>query len=222
VRPAWVTLALFLALPAPAALAADPLWSVRASASGTYSLDYGDDGDAIDGQGSGSWRWAMKALADGPKLDTSVAVFRMSAEETSDVVAGGTPSCRPAPAFQLGWVRDWRVGLFLSTSGGFQVSHPFFDRLDGCHVGAHGMTLYDGASPADTPVPRRAFRPRSTRRFERTWTQEISLPPGHESGTPHGFLANGTLTIRARRISKRGAAVLRARLRRVPRTPPSS
>lgn len=218
-RRTGIALAVLLATSASAAAqAADPLWSVRASASGSYGLDYGDDGDSIDGQGSGSWRWEMRALADGRSIDTSLAVFRMTVEEISDIVVGGsTPSCRPRAGTTIEWVRDRRVGLYLSTSGGFQVNHPFFDRLDGCHVGAHGMTLYDGASPADTTVPRWAFRPRRDRTFARTWTQEIALDPTHESGTPHSFSASGKLTIRLKRLTKRGASALKARLRRIPR-----
>jgi hypothetical protein len=97
------------------------------------------------------------------------------------------------------------------------VNHPFFDRLAGCHVGAHGMTFYDGASPAETPRGR--FRPRRHRTFVRTWTQEIALDPTHESGTPHSFFASGRLTIRLKRIGPRAARALEARLRAVPRAP---
>jgi hypothetical protein len=129
------------------------------------------------------------------------------------------PSCRPPAGFTLGWVRDSRVGLFLSSrSRGFRVTHPFVDRLQGCHVGAHGMTIYDGASPADTRIPRGAFRPRRDRAFSRSWTQEIALPEGHEGGPPHAFLSTGTLTIRVKRLGPRAAKRLRTRLRAVPRS----
>ncbi len=220
-RPLVIALGM-LALAAPASHAAspDPLWSVRAVAAGTYTLDYGDDGDAIDGQGTGSWRWEMKALAGGLKIDTGTAIFRMTVEEASDIlVAGQSPECRPPAGSSIGWVRNSRVGLFLSTSGGFQVNHPFFDRVEGCHVGAHGMSLYDGASPADTRMPRGTFRPRRHREFKRTWTQAIALDRTHESGTPHSFAAQGTITIRVKRITRRAARTLGARLRAVPRAP---
>lgn len=208
----------FAALCAPAAAAAadPPLWGVNVVAAGTYSLDYGDDGDAIDGQGSGRWDWTMKAVADGLSLDTGTAIFRMKLEEGSDIVLEGqTPSCRPPAGAEIAWVRDSRAGLFLSSSGGFQVNHPFFDLFAGCHVGAHGMSLYDGASPAETRVPRAAFRPRRDGFFKRTWTQEIVLDPSHESGTPHSFYARGTITIRLKRLTKPGARILERRLRAV-------
>ena len=220
-RTIWLAVGvLLLALPVPAATAAaDPLWGVRAVASGTYALDYGDDGDAIDGQGTGRWRWEMKAVAEGLSVDTGTAIFRMSVEEASDIVLGQqTPHCRPPAAGAVGWVRDSRVGLYLSSSGGFQVNHPFFDLLAGCHVGAHGMSLYDGASPAETRVPSRAFRARRSRALERSWTQVISLDGTHESGTPHAFLASGAITIRLRRLTKRAARGLELRLRKFPRT----
>jgi hypothetical protein len=208
-----------LAVPgsAGAAVKPDPLWGVRAVAAGTYTLDYGDDGDAIDGQGTGSWRWEMKALAEGLRIDTGTAIFRMSVEEASDIVlAGQSPHCRPSAGSTLGWVRNSRAGLFLSSSGGFQVNHPFFDRLHGCHVGAHGMSLYDGASPADTRVPRGTFRPRRDTEFKRTWTQVIALDRTHESGTPHSFAAQGTITIRAKRMTRRAARAFESRLKAVP------
>lgn len=217
-RRAWLALALVLALPAPAAAATgDPLWRVKAVASGTYLLDHGDDGDAVNGQGSGTWEWEMRALAEGLKLDTGLAIFRMSVTESSDIADdGGSPLCRPPASGSVGWVRDSRAGLFLSTSGGFQVNHPYFDLLGGCHVGAHGMSFYDGAAPDETPVPRRSFRPRRHTTFKRTWTQQIVLDPSHgpASESPHAFRADATLTITAKRISKRAARTLRARLRR--------
>ena len=158
-RRAWLALALLLAVPAPAA--AEPHWGVRAVASGSYGVDYGDDHDSVDGQGSGRWRWELKAVASGLDVDTETAIFRMDVEETSDIVlVGGSPYCRPPASGSVGWVRDSRVGLYLSSSRGFQVDHPFFNLLAGCHVGAHGMSLYDGASPADTRIPRGVFRPR--------------------------------------------------------------
>lgn len=214
-RPVWLALALLLAAPVSAA-AAETHWSVRASASGSYLLNYGDDGDAIDGQADGVWAWEMKAVASGRGIDTGTATFRMQVEEASNMLAGGAPICRPRASGSVGWVRDSRVGLYLSSGGGFQVNHPFFDLLTGCHVGAHGMSLYDGAAPSETPRGR--FRPRRDRRFERTWTQQISLDRTHESGTPHTFLASGGLTITVRRISARAARKLERRLRSTPRT----
>ena len=216
-RGAWLAAAVVLAVPAPAA-AAEPLWGVRAVAAGTYALDYGDDGDAVDGQGTGSWRWEMKALAEGLTVDTGTAIFRMTVEEASDIVlAGQTPYCRPRAGSTIGWVRNSRVGLYLGRRRGFGVNHPFFDRLRGCHVGAHGMSLYDGASQSETRVPRGAFRPRRDDEFKRTWTQVIALDRTHESGPPHAFAAHGTITIRLRRLTPRAARALESRLRAVPR-----
>jgi hypothetical protein len=81
------------------------------------------------------------------------------------------------------------------------------------------MTLYDGASPADTPIARGTFRPRYDRAFTDTWTQEISLDRTHETdaGSAHTFAAEGTITISVRRLSRRSAAAFRARLRSIPR-----
>jgi hypothetical protein len=190
---------------------------VRAVAAGSYSLDYGDDGDAIDGQGTGSWRWEMKAVAEGLEVDTGTAIFRMTVEEASDIVlAGQSPDCRPPAGSTIGWLRSPRVGLYL-TRRGFRVSHPFFGRLQGCHAGAHGMTLYDGASPTDIRIPRGRFRPRRDDEFKRTWTQVIALDRTHESGTPHTFAAQGTITIRLRRLTTRAARTLENRLKAVPR-----
>jgi hypothetical protein len=216
-RPVWIALLLLLSA-APGAAAAEFHWSVRASASGSYTLDYGNEGDAIDGQANGAWAWRMKALASGADLDTETAAFRMQVEEASNIVlAGGSPGCRPRPTGSVGWVRDNRVGLYLSRSKrGFQVDHPYFGLLGGCHVGAHGMTLFDGASPTDTRLPRGAFRSRRDRTFERTWTQRIALDPTHESGTTHSFSASGGLTISARRITARAARSLKLRLRSTP------
>jgi hypothetical protein len=218
-RPVWIALVLLLV--APSAAAAEVHWSVRADASGSYMLHYGDDGDAIDGQADGVWAWQMKAVASGLDVDTGTAIFRMQVEEGSNVVlSDGSPACRPPATGSVGWVRDGRVGLHLARSPrGFQVDHPFFGLLKGCHVGAHGMSLYDGASPSETRIPRGRFRPRRDRSFERTWTQQINLDVTHESGTPHTFLASGGLTITLRHISARQARSLRLRLRRTPRTP---
>src|SRR5918993_555649 len=133
------------------------------------------------------------------------------------VLAGQTPYCRPRAGSTIGWVRNSRVGLYLGRRRGFGVNHPFFDRLRGCHVGAHGMSLYDGASQSETRVPRGAFRPRRDDEFKRTWTQVIALDLTHESGPPHAFAAQGTITIRLRRLTPRAARALESRLRAVPR-----
>jgi hypothetical protein len=116
-------------------------------------------------------------------------------------------------------VRDPSVGLFLA-SGGFRVDHGFFDRLAGCHVGAHGMSLYDGASPADTAIARGSFRPRRDRGFRHTWTQAISLDRTYQPdpARAHTFQAVGTITISVRRLTRRGAAALKGRLRTIPRS----
>src|ERR687894_3258513 len=106
-RPVVIALALLLAAPGPAA--ADLHWSVRASASGSYALDYGTERDAIDGRASGTWEWKLKALASGLDVDAGLAVFRMEVAETSDVVlSDGSPACRPPAAGTVGWVRDRR------------------------------------------------------------------------------------------------------------------
>jgi hypothetical protein len=219
-RPVLIALAAALALPAAAA-AAEPQWRVHAEASGSYRLYYGNERDAIDGSAEGVWAWEMKAVASGTDIDTSTAIFRMEVEEGSNIVlSDGPPACRPPETGSVGWVRDGRVGLHLARSPrGFQVDHPFFDLLAGCHVGAHGMSLYDGASPAETRVGRQEFRPRADRAFERTWTQEINLDATHESGPPHTFSATGGLTISVKRISARAARALRLKLRSTPRTP---
>jgi len=219
-RPVWIALAAALALPATAA-AAEPQWRVRVQASGGYLVNYGDERDAIDGQADGVWAWQMKAVASGADVDTGTAIFRMEVEESSSIVLpDGSPACRPPPGRTVGWVRDGRVGLHLEHAPrGFRVDHPFFDLLAGCHVGAHGMSFYDGASPAETPVARRVFRPRFTRFFEHTWTQQITLDRGHEPGPPHTFSATGELTISVKRITARAARSLRFRLRSTPRTP---
>lgn len=224
-RRALVAVTVLLAVPAPAAAATDPLWRVTAESSGSYLLDYGDDGDVVDGQGSGTWEWRMRAIAEGPKLDTGLAIFRMSVTETSDIAFDtGGAFCRPPASGSVGWVRDSRVGLYISTStsrpAGFQLNHPFFDLLGGCHTGAHGMSLYDGAQPEETPIPRGSFRPRRSRTFKRTWEQHIALDPGHAgmSDSPHSFRVDGSITIAAKRISKRAARKLRAQLRKLPRS----
>lgn len=215
-------IALVAALAPPATATADePHWRVHVEASGSYLLNYGDQRDAIDGQANGVWAWEMKAVASGTDVDTDTAIFRMEVEEGSTIVLpDGSPACRPPPSGSVGWVRDSRVGLYLARSPrGFQVDNPFFDLLAGCHVGAHGMSLYDGAAPAETRVGRRAFRPRVTRGFERTWTQQIALDETHESGPPHTFSATGGLTITLKLISARTARRLQLRLRSTPRTP---
>jgi hypothetical protein len=92
--------------------------------------------------------------------------------------------------------------------------------MTGCHVGAHGMTLYDGAGPASTPVAPGGFRPRRDRSFEETWTQSILLDRSHDPGQDaHAFAATGTTTIEIRRIGPRAARRLALRLRSTPRTP---
>jgi hypothetical protein len=219
-RPVLIALAAALALPATAA-AAEPLWRVHAQASGSYRVSYGEEKDAVDGSAEGAWAWEMKAIAAGTGLDTGTAIFRMEVEERSDIVlSDGSPACRVPASGSVGWVRDARVGLNLARSPrGFQVDHPFIDLLAGCHAGAHGMSLYDGASPAETRVGRREFRPRRDRAFKRTWTQEIDLDATHESGPPHTFSATGSLTISVKRIGARAARALRLRLRSTPRTP---
>jgi hypothetical protein len=225
-RAVWIVLDLLLLAPGTAAVvpssaAAEMHWRVHAFASGGYALDYGAEHDAIDGQAGGSWSWDMRALASGVDVDTEIAVFRMADQESSSIVlTDGSPACRPPDLGPIGPVRDARVGLYYDRGQrGFQVDHPFFDSLGGCHVGAHGMTLYDGASPVATRVPQGAFKPRRDRSFERIWTQQIALDRGHEPGAPHTFSAGGELTIRLKRISARAARALRLRLRSTPRTP---
>jgi len=212
-------LALALALPL-----AQPAWRVDVHAEGTYAVDYGSERDLVDGQESGSWSWEMRALASGYALDTDITTFRMSTGETSTVVLpGGEPYCRPPASRAVGWIRDEDVGLYFDARRrGFQVDHPFGRLLGGCHVGGHGMTLYDGAAPADTRIPRGSFRPRRDRSFENTWTQAIALDRSHDPGQDtHTFAADGTITIEVRRISSRAARKLRLRLRSTPRTPPA-
>ena len=215
-------LAVALALPAVPARAPEPHWRVHVVASGSYAVDYGAEGDLVDGQASGTWRWEMKALASGLGVDTNLAIFRVSVGEASTVVLpGGTPYCRPPPRASVGWVRDSRVGLYFDARRrGFQVDHPFAGKLQGCHVGSHGMTLYDGAAPSITRIPRRAFRPRRNRSFRNTWTQSIALDRSHDPGEEtHTFTANGAIEVEVRRISSRAARALRLRLRSTPRTP---
>jgi hypothetical protein len=233
VRRAWLAVPLLL-LVAPAASAAtprEPLWGVRVVAYGSYSVDYGQDRPSppsgVDGRGSGSWSWRIKALASGFDIDTDIAAFRMEVTEQSDIVLYSLeqnqlyerPYCRPPAGSTVSWVRDPSVGLFLG-SGGFRVDHGFFDRLAGCHVGAHGMSLYDGASPADTAIARASFRPRRDRAFNHTWTQAISLDRTHQPdpARAHTFQAGGTITISVRRLTRRGAAALKGRLRAIPRS----
>jgi hypothetical protein len=213
-------LATILALAATVA-PVPPAWRVDVHASGTYAVDYGLERDLVDGQGSGSWSWDMRALALGPGIDTELTAFRMSAAESSTVLlAGGTPYCRPPAATEVGWVRDERVGLYFDARRrGFQVDEPFGSLLSGCHVGAHGMTLYDGADPVITRIPRR-FVPRRDSSFENTWTQTIALDRSHDPGQDaHTFAATGTITIQVRRIGPRAARRLALRLRSTPRTP---
>jgi hypothetical protein len=235
VRRIWLALPLLLALATPAAAARprEPLWRVVAVANGSYSVDYGQDrpspSSGVDGRGTGQWSWRMKALAVGYDIDTSLAAFRMDVTEQSDIVLytlqqnqmRETPYCRPPAASTVDWLRHPGVGLFLSPRRGFHLDHGFGDRLAGCHVGAHGMGLFDGVTPADTPIPRGAFRPRRDRSFKDTWTQQISLDRTHESdpSTAHTFQAAGTTTISVRRISPESARLFRARLRRIPRAP---
>ncbi len=233
-RRAWLAVPLLL-LWAPAAAAApprEPLWGVIAVAYGTYAVDYGQDRPSppsgIDGRGSGSWSWRIKALASGFDIDTDIAAFRMEVAEQSDIVLYSfqqnqlqeTPYCRTPAGSTVDWVRDPSVGLFRG-SGGFQVDHGFFDRLAGCHVGAHGMSLYDGASPVETAIARGSFRPRRDTVFKHTWTQVISLDRTHEPdpARAHTFQAEGTITISVRRLSRRAAAALRLRLRTISRVP---
>lgn len=215
-------LALALALPSASIDSTEPHWRVGVSASGSYAVDYGADDDAVDGQGGGSWAWETRALASGYDLDTDAAIFRMSVEESSSIVLpGGEPYCRPPATGAVGWVRDSRVGLYFDARRrGFQVDQPFGGLLRGCHVGADGMALYDGAAPENTRLRRGAFRPRRNRSFEHTWTQQISLDRSHDPGQDaHAFTATGTITIEVRRISSRSARALRLRLRSTPRTP---
>jgi hypothetical protein len=217
-------LALALALPAGPAAAPEPLWRVHVTASGTYAVDYGAEHDLVDGQGGGGWEWEMKALASGAALDADVTAFRMSVQESSSIVLpDGGPFCSPPAGAQVDWVRDERVGLYFdSRRRGFQVDQPYGTLLKGCHAGAHGMTLYDGAGPATTRIPRAAFRPRRDRFFEDTWTQAIALDRSHDPGQDtHTFTANGTITIEVRRIGSRAARRLALRLRSTPRTPPA-
>jgi hypothetical protein len=218
-RPLLLALALLLAVPGSAA-AQTQWWRVHASASGSYALDYGSDRDAVDGQAGGNWSWRIKALASGLEVDASIAAFRMDVAESSDIVlADGSPACRPPAAGSVGWLRDWRVLFYLDWPIGFRVAHPFFDLLAGCHVGAHGMTIFDGVPPELARVRRTHFRPGRDRYFRRTWSQQIQLDATHESGPPHEFSATGSLTITLRRISARAARALRLRLLSTPRTP---
>ena len=207
-------LALALALPT-----AQPQWRVEVDAAGTYAVDYGAERDLVDGQASGEWRWQMKALASGAAIDTDLAIFRMTTGETSTVVLpDGEPFCRPPASRTVGWVRDARVGAYFDARRrGFEVDHPFGGLLTGCHVGSHGMTLYDGAGPAITRIPRGSFRPRRDRSFSRTWTQSIALDRSHDPGQDtHTFTATGTITIEASRISRRAARTLAVTGARLP------
>ena len=146
----------------------------------------------------------------------------MSVQESSSIVLpGGEPYCRAPATGAVGWVRASRVGLYFDARRrGFQVDQPFGGLLRGCHVGADGMALYDGAAPENTRLTRGGFRPRRGRSFEHAWTQQISLDRSHDAGpAAHAFRATGTITIEVRRISSRAARALRLRLRSTPRTP---
>src|SRR4051794_25050313 len=212
-------LALAIALPS-----AQPAWRVDVTATGNYAVDYGSEHDLVDGQGAGSWKWEMRALASGFAVDTDLAIFRMRVDESSSIVLpDGQPYCRPPASARVGWVRDDRVGLYFDARRrGFRVDQPFGDLFTGCHAGAHGMTLYDGAGPADTRIPRGAFRPRVDRAFADTWTQTIALDRSHDPGQDtHTFNASGTITIHVRRIGRGAARRLGLRLRSTPRTPPA-
>jgi hypothetical protein len=211
-------LALVLAM--PSAQPPEPHWRVHVVASGNYAVDYGGEHDVIDGAGAGTWSWELKAVATGDAIDTDTAIFRMTTAESSSIVLpGGMPYCRPPAGSDTGWVRDERIGLhFSARRRGFQIDHPFYNLLKGCHAGAHGMTLYDGADPAIARVRRGAFRPRRARSFERTWTQSIVLDRSHDPGQDtHTFTVNGTLAIELRRISTRAAGTRAARLKRAAR-----
>jgi hypothetical protein len=215
-------LALALALPSAPSHPYEPQWRVHVTASGTYTVDYGAERDLIDGQSGGSWRWEMDALASGFAVDADLTRFRMSTREQSGItLSDGEPYCRSPASAQVGWVRDDRVGLYFDAGRrGFQVDQPFGGLLAGCHVGAHGMTLYDGAGPASTPVARGRFRPRRDRSFDDTWTQSILLDGSHDPGQDtHSFGATGAITIEIRRIGGRAARRLALRLRSTPRTP---
>ncbi len=215
-------LALALALPSGPVAAREPQWRVHVAAEGTYAVDFGSEHDLVDGQSGGSWEWELRALASGFGVDTDVATFRMSVQESSSIVLpNGEPACRPPATAQVGWIRDERVGLYFDARRrGFQVDQPFGGLLKGCHTGAHGMTVYDGVGPAITRIPRAAFRPRRDRSFEDTWTQTIALDRSHDPGQDtHTFAATGTVTIEIRRITSRAARRLGLRLRSTPRTP---
>jgi hypothetical protein len=217
-------LALAIALPSGPAAAPEPHWRVDVTASGTYGVDYGAEHDLVDGQAAGNWTWRMKALGSGFGVDTELAIFRMNVDESSTIVLpGGMPYCRPPATGSIGWVRDPDVGLYFDARRrGFRVDEPFGGLLTGCHVGAHGMTLYDGAGPADTRIARGAFRPRHDRSFADTWTQTISLDRSHDPGQDtHTFTATGSITIHVARIGSRAARRLALRLRSTPRTPPA-
>ena len=210
-------LALALALPSP-----QPAWRVDVTATGNYAVDYGAENDLVDGRAGGSWTWEIKALASGFAVDTDLAIFRMTVDESSSIVLpGGTPYCRPPETASIGWVRDPNVGFYFDARRrGFRVDHPFGELLAGCHVGAHGMTLYDGAGPANTRIAPGAFRPRRDRSFESTWTQTIALDRSHDPGQDtHTFTAGGTITIHVSRIGSRAARRLGLRLRSTPQTP---
>src|SRR4051812_36086938 len=197
-------LAFALAVPAaPAAAAPEPRWRVHVAASGTYAVDYGAERDLVDGQGGGSWEWELKAVASGAALDSDVTAFRMSSEESSTIVLpDGGPFCRPPASSHVDWVRDERVGVYFDARRhGFQVDHPFGALLQGCHAGAHGMTLYDGAGPSITRPPPAASPPRRDRHFEDTWTQTVALDRTHDPGQDtHTFTATGTITVEIRRV----------------------
>ena len=220
-----------MATPAAAARPREPLWRVIVVASGSYSVDYGQDrpspSSGVDGRGTGTWGWRMKALASGYEIDTSIAAFRMDVAEQSDIVLytvqqnqiTETPYCRPPPARPVAWVRDPSVGLFLSAAPrlplGSRLRRPA--RRLPCRRTRDGPLRRCVA--ADTPIARGAFRPRRDRSFKDTWTQEIALDRTHESDprSAHTFQAVGAITVSVKRISPESASRLRARLRRIPR-----
>src|SRR4051812_22797081 len=112
-RAVWVVLGLLLVVPSTAA--AEVHWRVHAFASGSYTLDYGAEQDAIDGQAGGIWAWDMRAAASGLEVDTELAVVRMEDEESSSVVlADGSPRCRPPDLGPVGPFRDGRAGLYYA------------------------------------------------------------------------------------------------------------
>jgi hypothetical protein len=184
----------------------------------------------VDGTTTGSWSWQIRAVGrsvgNGP-LRSAAAEFKGSATFTSNLFsytvqmgeqdidplcegkAPGRIFTRQSPSRSGSTRPQWISRRRSSTSidyrsGGFEITYPYAlsPTAYHCFHGVpEGLTLHTTTDPADTPVPRGAFNPRSDRSFSKSWSNPLVNRSREEHGD-HSESGSIRLSVTVKSVSE--------------------